>query len=248
MTYIQPVLPFVIVLLALSIVFFNRKPRIARIVVATTTLLLFLWAWPPTTWYTTLILERSFRHAQLAKSDAGAIVVLSAGLRVPNGTRQEALLDFTCYERTKHAAWLYRNGFEMPVLASGGGLGPPSRRVVVSYIMRDLLLANGVPPEMVWVETESLSTYLNAVHSARILKRKGVHKVILVTDGIHLPRAVRCFQKQGLEVVPAPSSLRSLPRPRRWSDYVPSFQAIQVNEDVLHEIIGLIWYRVSGKI
>ena len=36
--------------------------------------------------------------------------------------------------------------------------------------------------------------------------------------------------------------------PWEWTDFVPHIDAIAGNEDVLHEIIGLIWYRLSGRI
>jgi hypothetical protein len=33
-----------------------------------------------------------------------------------------------------------------------------------------------------------------------------------------------------------------------WGDALPSWRAFVWNEDVLHEVVGLIWYWVRGRI
>ena len=62
----------------------------------------------------------------------------------------------------------------------------------------------GVPAEAIWLQTESRNTYEDAVYSARLLKDKGVRRILLVTSAWHMPRSLGLFQAQGLEVVPLP--------------------------------------------
>lgn len=69
---------------------------------------------------------------------------------------------------------------------------------------------------------------------------------VLVTEATHMPRAERCFRKQGLAVVPAACCFTFLPR--RPSTLLPNWGGLARNEATLHEGFGLLWYWLSGRI
>ncbi len=81
--------------------------------------------------------------------------------------------------------------------AKGGGKGGsvPSE----AEVMRDLVLAAGVPQDRLVVETDSRSTLENARCSARIMRARGWTKALVVTDAVHLPRALLAFRALGIE-------------------------------------------------
>jgi uncharacterized SAM-binding protein YcdF (DUF218 family) len=81
-----------------------------------------------------------------------------------------------------------------------------------------------------------------------MLRARGIGAITLVTETYHMPRAVRCFRRQGLSVTPSPCAYRTLGFQGLLEDFVPNARAIQHWEDALHEYIGLAWYRLSGKI
>ena len=90
------------------------------------------------------------------------------------------------------------------LLLSGGkgggkGGGGPSE----AEVMRDLALAAGVaagaPEGRLVLETESRSTLENARCSARIMRARGWTKALVVTDAVHLPRALMAFRALGIE-------------------------------------------------
>ncbi len=249
MSHIKPVLPLVVFVLLAAVWGLPRWRRGARKLAAAAALVLFLWSWPPVVWLTSATLESWYPYGPPpASTEAGAIVVLSAGLVPPDPSQPFAVADIDTRVRTRYAAWLYRHWRRLPVVVSGGPVGPPGRKVVIAGLMRDLLIAEGVDPADIWVEGRSLDTYQNAVFSARLLRSRGVRRIVLVTQGYHMPRAVACFRKQGLEVVPAPCGLRSLEFQDRFEEFLPSPTAILHNEDALHEWIGLAWYWISGRI
>lgn len=248
MTYVQPVLPMLLVLLLAAVVAIPRWPRLARRVTLLVLVVLFLWSWRPFAWLTSASLEAPFPIEAYRSSDAEAIVVLAAGVLTPNVSRPVGMLNEGSYERTRYAAWLYRNWRPLPVLATGGALGPPGKKVVAAAAMKHLLITEGVPAESVWTEEKSLSTYENAVFSARLLHARNIRRIVLVTEGLHMRRAVLCFRKQGFVVTAAPCCVRSLNRFNRWTQFVPSAGAIEDNEYALHEWVGLLWYKLSGKI
>jgi uncharacterized SAM-binding protein YcdF (DUF218 family) len=97
-------------------------------------------------------------------------------------------------------------------VASGGrawaGENGGNRIVEADRIARTLIDC-GVPSELVIRERCSHSTRENAVYSARILERRGIRKIILVTCEWHLPRARRHFENAGLDVESAPVRVSS---------------------------------------
>jgi uncharacterized SAM-binding protein YcdF (DUF218 family) len=88
------------------------------------------------------------------------------------------------------------------VIFSGGG-NPSEARAALAHA-RTL----GVDEAACVLEEESTNTLENAQHSATLLAARGVKKVVLVTDGFHLWRAVRCFRRYGIEPIPAASRRR----------------------------------------
>lgn len=205
---------------------------------------LFLWTWPPSTALFASTLERWCPFGRLPSGDAGAIVVLSASVFPSDASEPEALPGHGTYLRCRYAAWLYRHWRPLPIVTSGG----VERNVVMAEVMKETLSDAGIPGDMISTEGNSRSTYENAVLTARLLRAKDIHRIVLVTEAYHMPRAVLCFRRQGLEVIPAGCAARYLRFEGRWSQFLPSAQMVQYNEDNLHEWIGLAWYRLTGKI
>ena len=65
-------------------------------------------------------------------------------------------------------------------------------------------------------------------------------KIILVTTAVHLPRAKRMFEAQGLEVIPAASDfiIRRHPAGDRYQ-WIPSLHALMRWDTYLHETLGM---------
>ncbi len=114
-------------------------------------------------------------------------------------------------------------------------------------VTRHLLVEQGVPSSMIWIEDRSLSTYQNALYSAQLLRARNIQRIVLVTEAYHMLRAQKAFRKQGLSVIPAPCAFRSADFDRRWTELIPSANAIHENEMTLHEWVGLLWYWISRK-
>lgn len=242
MTYLQPFFATLVVLTLAFAVFGTRGWR-RRLAIASASAL-FLFSWPPVGWLALWIFERPYPAEPPRDRNVQAIVVLSSSIEQPAPPMPVAILGLDTYERCAYAAWLYRNWVAVPILASGGG---SEGDTAYSDLMSASLARDGVPAPMIWTEGRSHSTYESAVASAEILRRKGIHKIALVTEAYHMARAERCFRKQGLEVLPAACAFRGHLR-TRWDAFLPSWQAVAWNEDVAHETIGMIWYFFRGRI
>jgi len=239
MTYIQP---FTLLFLLAALVALLRIPSCkAKRFSLAAVLGLGLFAWPPFDWLLSRPLEwaypvRPFHDTARIQ----AIVVLSSAVSPAQFERPYPLPDGATIGRCRYAAWIHR--FKaVPVLASGG-----SGRSGIPYArsMRALLLESGVPAQMIWTEERSHSTHQNAVNSARILRDHGIRTIALVVEAQSMLRAAACFRKEGIDVLPAPNRFRYLSATPE--DWIPGWLAIQHNEDTIHEMLGLVWYKLRG--
>lgn len=113
--------------------------------------------------------------------------------------------------RLNHAIGLFEAGAAPLLVLSGGGTGP----VAEAEIMRQQVVARGVPDVALLVEPRSRNTVENARETARLLRPRNGRRVLLVSDRAHLPRAALLFRLAGLRVtgcagVRAPSILWEL--------------------------------------
>lgn len=88
-----------------------------------------------------------------------------------------------------------------------------------------------------WIEPNSRNTRQNAIDSAAILLRAGIHRVILVAHGFDMPRAAAEFGAAGLKVIPAPIGMagRSHDNPL---ELLPSVAALQGSYHALYELLA----------
>jgi uncharacterized SAM-binding protein YcdF (DUF218 family) len=243
MTYTQPLLTIFLVITAAALV--GVRDRRRKVVAAAGVCGLFLVSWPPVDWLFSRPLEARYAiRPFVAPPGLQALVVFSERVEPPHFERPYSLASENTWERCRYAAWIYRRYGPLPVVVSGGPVaaGFPAS----APTMRDILIGNGVAEGMVWSEERSRSTHEKALYSAGILKQHGISRAALVVDATSMPRAAACLHKLGIEVVPSPCSYRQ-PGPLQ-EELLPSWRAIRQNEDTLHEVLGLIWYRLRGWI
>lgn len=161
-------------------------------------------------------------------------------------------------DRVLYAAWLYHQGAAPTILISGGTApwvspqgGPPEAEAIAELL--DML---DVPREAVLLETDSRNTYENAVGSYEILEERDMHRIVLVTSALHMPRAYALFQRSGFEVIPAPTDF--LVSQAEWDHYtqpsipiqvmnlIPSARDLALTTQAIKEYIGMIVYRARG--
>jgi uncharacterized SAM-binding protein YcdF (DUF218 family) len=243
----QPLFPLLFLFAAVGLFLDWKRRRGQKPILLWIALLgLFLVSWAPFGWLIVRALESPYPPQKLPPSDAQAIVVLASTVYPANPILPTPRLGNDTLERCLYAAWLHKNWRSLPILASGGINASDTPPYALE--MKQTLLTQGVPEEMIWSEVQSHSTYENAFYSARFLKKKGIHKIVLVTEAYHMLRAEKSFRKQGLEVVPAACGYRAYGTGLRFFELFPNWEPISWNEDSSHEILGLLWYRIHGWI
>jgi uncharacterized SAM-binding protein YcdF (DUF218 family) len=166
-------------------------------------------------------------HLTASQASAQAIVILGGGVRrnAPEvgGDAPGTHADLRLIEGAKIA-----RATHLPVLISGsGGEAAAMRR----FLEDDLQ----VPVR--WLESASATTHENAVYSARLLRKQGIDRIILVTSSPHMVRAAAEFAAAGLQVTAAPAEMWT--RDERGAlGFVPSVLALYRSHIALYEYAG----------
>ena len=98
--------------------------------------------------------------------------------------------------RTAHGVRLLNAGRAAHILMSGGAR--KSKGAVEAEVMSALAHAAGVPDDRIVLEDRSLTTMENARLSARVMAARGWRTALVVTDAVHLPRALLSFRAAGV--------------------------------------------------
>jgi uncharacterized SAM-binding protein YcdF (DUF218 family) len=118
--------------------------------------------------------------------------------------------------RLDHALELYQRKLAPLVLTTGGAGGDPV--FTEGGVGRSYLIGHGVPPESIIVENEGETTVESTAMAGEIMRRMGLHSVIVVSDGYHIYRVKRMLQFRGLSVYGSPRKERNPESLReRWN-------------------------------
>ena len=109
-------------------------------------------------------------------------------------------------ERINHAINLYRRG-QVRKLIFTGGQGNPGEPTE-STAARDYALQNGIPASDILIEEKSHNTYENILYAKQVADTHGLNKVLIVSDPLHMKRAMAMAEDAGLvaEASPTPST------------------------------------------
>lgn len=133
--------------------------------------------------------RRSQRHADAA-------IVLGAA--VWNGHPSPVFR-----ERLNHGIALWRAGRVRRIVLTGGRAdywGIPESEAARRYVRHQ-----GVPEEAIVCEAASRTTFENMIEARRVLAREGLRTALVVSDPIHMKRAMTMARDAGLRARPSPT-------------------------------------------
>lgn len=171
-------------------------------------------------------------------------VVLGGGVgQTPRDGEDFGVLSAASKRRTEAAVqwWMLQPGRRL-ILAGGP---PKSGAMPESRLMSAYARRLGVAPAAMTEEPESRNTWHNAQNVAA-LTPSPPERVVLITSALHMPRARYSMSKAGFQVCALGTDSRLVPA--RLPGYLfPQTGATAKTEAALHELAGLLYYRVSGR-
>ena len=119
-------------------------------------------------------------------------------------------------ERLRQAKALYDRGQVSHIVVTGGR--SPEDKLSEAEASRNWLVANGVPADAVVQENQSRTTIENLALAAPILKAAGIRTVLIVSDPLHMRRAMLIASRVGVVAQPSPTSTS---RYQTWQTVLP---------------------------
>lgn len=175
-----------------------------------------------------------------------AVIVLSGTLHAQ--LARQGYIEFAeAADRILVGIIFVQQGLGKTLLMSGGTGNLFDQRTSEAQLLKVFALQLGLSDDQVLVEANSRNTYENALHTANMLRAHQLHHILLITSASHMRRAVATFHKQGIfpDTYPVDYQAADIVTP---FSFVPSASGAKKVTAVVHEVIGLIMYRVQGYI
>ncbi|MEG0258323.1 MAG: YdcF family protein [Lysinibacillus sp.] len=131
---------------------------------------------------------------QLIKADVAVVLGAAAWDDEPSPVLRE---------RINHAIWLYENGYVDKIIFTGGkGKGD---QLAESEVARDYAIRKNVNSGDILIETKSKITEENLEYAYDIANRGNFDTFIIVSDPLHMKRAVLMAKNTGMEAYSSPT-------------------------------------------
>ena len=243
------------VLMLAGLLFWKRK-KLAKAFILTALMVLFLGG----NRLCANLLARSleWRYPQLSDTvtNAELIVALGGGTEPLNNPRPTTEIN-AAGDRVIYAAKLHQQFPDAKILLSGGDIDfLDQSSSTPAQDMEKILLLMGIPQDSLILQDQSQNTYEDALYSCEMIKEAGYEQVVLVTSAMHMPRSVKLFEKQGCQVIPAPTDFtitditwQKTVHPNFEEfviNLVPSYTNLSLMTKSIKEYLGMFIYQLKG--
>lgn len=243
----QP-LTWVVVMLAASLLI-HQRPALARKLVGLALAVLLATGWQPLPHALLRQLEGEYVEMAPGANLTGYVGVVVLGGATEEGyiaqAHSQPLLNAAAERMTAPIAMLRHNP-HLRIVFTGGegsllGSGPSEAERVLPFFD-----SMGLPANQVTYEAASRTTHENAVLSAQLPGIDTQQRWLLVTSASHMPRSMRTFAKAGWNVTAYPVDFRT-GSATPWTEYSLK-DGVRNWQLFLHETLGLLAYRVAGRL
>ena len=106
-------------------------------------------------------------------------------------------------ERINEALLLYQQGRVHWIIFTGGTREPGF--LTEAEVGRQFSAKHGIPAKNMLIDPESRTTWQNLEHARDLMSSAGIHSALLVSDPLHMRRAITMATDLGLQVESAPT-------------------------------------------
>jgi uncharacterized SAM-binding protein YcdF (DUF218 family) len=193
-------------------------------------------------------LEQRFPSWDAARGAPDGIIVLGASIEADLSVAHGTPVVRGAPDRIIAAAALARRYPNARVVFSGGSANLVSNDAREADFAGAIFESLGVDKSRLIMERASRNTHENAEFSKALVKPKEGERWVLVTSAFHMPRSVGLFRKAGFAVEPYPVDWRVGGRDDLMVFSNIAVEGLGRTDLAVREWIGLIAYRLTGKI
>lgn len=148
-------------------------------------------------------------------------------------------------DRMTETIRLYRDGRIKKILISGDqAINIYNGKTYAPYFL-NYMEQMGVNRQDIILEQKAMTTRENILLIKEIVSKSDHQRILLITSGWHLRRAMKGFKASGLDLVPYGVDVPSRDEIHSWSELLPSWNAATKWQALIHEIVGMM--VISGS-
>lgn len=133
------------------------------------------------------------------------------------------------------------------IITGGSGSLDQDQRYREADYLEKLAVSLGITKDRLIIERDSKNTFEHAVAMKKLLPANG--KWVLITSAFHMPRALGCFNKAGVKVIPHPVDYKTPVKPLNnytLFAFLPKLENM-INFNIsFHELVGLVSFKFMG--
>ena len=142
-------------------------------------------------------------------------------------------------DRMTEAIRLYRIGRIKKILVSGDqAVNFYNGKTYAPYFL-NYMEQMGVNHQEIILEQKAMTTRENIFRIKEMILKYEQPKILLITSGWHLRRAMKGFKASGLNLVPYGVDVPSREDIRSWHELLPSWYVVLKWQALIHEIVGM---------
>jgi len=235
-------LPLGVALIVVALIFLYRhKLQKAKLTLVVSIVWFFLFSYSP--FVDTLLhnIESNYPTLHQAPKEVKYIYVLGGGHSTDGNQPITSQVSEASVVRLNEGIRLYHQLHEKAKIIVSGyhGLHDPTPHALMQ---EKLAIALGVQKEHIILRPQPRDTQEEAIAAKKLL---GDEQFILVTSASHMTRAMRFFNKEGLNPTPAPTNHLASIKHLNYTDFFSS-HALVKSRIVFHEVLGLVWQKLKG--
>jgi uncharacterized SAM-binding protein YcdF (DUF218 family) len=231
-----------------AILMVTRFAALGRKLVIASVLLLVLCGLSPLGTLLLYPLEQRFPPWDAARGAPDGIIVLGASIEADLSAAHGTPVVRSAPDRVIAAAALAHRYSNARIVFSGGSANLISNDAREADFAGALFEGLGIDKSRLIMERRSRNTLENAEFSKALVEPKAGERWLLVTSAFHMPRSVGLFRKAGFAVEPYPVDWRVGGRGDLFAFTNVALDGLGRTDTALHEWMGLIAYRATGKI
>lgn len=179
-------------------------------------------------------------------ADSVVIAVLGSGITVREGWAHEAWLTRANLARTVEGVRLALAEPTAQLLFTATGPGWSTH--TIAAVSRRTAMELGVDSARLLVNPRPRTTEEEAREIAQVANGR---PVVLVTSALHMHRAMRLLQREGVWALPAPTdhvwhARFARPLATEWTSWLPRWREVEYADRVAHEVVGVLAMRFLG--
>jgi uncharacterized SAM-binding protein YcdF (DUF218 family) len=228
-------------------VWLGKREGLKRRLIKIAVVLLFLFSNP-------FLFDEIMRLWEVPAVSVQSLHVYDAGVVLGTTSRYDKKLDRIQFiqsgDRLFQAIELYKKGKIRKILYSGGSGSLLHPDEIDGPWIKRYLVTIGIPEKDIIIENISRNTFENAVMAKPILDRIAPNgKYLLITSAYHMRRSLRCFAKAGISIDPYSTDRISGPSKYELGYlFIPDTFTFASWYLLYHEVLGFVFYKISGYI